>query len=185
MGEDRVFGWRFWSFEPARGRLYAPYALQGNVVRELNSAGEIVAACAHNHTKKRLLPADEAHYRVVGDRDIGSHGPNRMMDNVTDVSRQIAFNDMARRNCRIRQSKQCSASLRSAKYRCNDSGGDQIVTGDSTPTVDWVEVVSPVLSCEFLVGRNHLYTFPHLREQAQRFRRAANQCHMATVVSTT
>jgi hypothetical protein len=44
-----VFGWRFWSFEPARGRLYAPYALEARLVRELDSAGEIVAVCDRNH----------------------------------------------------------------------------------------------------------------------------------------
>ena len=56
---------------------------------------------------------DEAHDCVVGDGDIGSYGPNRMTDNVTGGSRQIAFYDMARNYYRIRQSKQCSASLRS------------------------------------------------------------------------
>jgi hypothetical protein len=57
MSDDRAavrsspeYGWRFWAFEPARGRLYSPYALQAKLVRELNSAGEIVALCDRNHT---------------------------------------------------------------------------------------------------------------------------------------
>jgi hypothetical protein len=53
MGDEPaapVFGWRFWAFEHARGRLYAPYALEANLVQELNPAGEIAAICERNHT---------------------------------------------------------------------------------------------------------------------------------------
>src|SRR3981189_605986 len=50
--------------------------------------------CRWLFTKKRLLPADEAHDCVVGDGDIGPHDPDRMTGGDTRLLKKIAFNDM-------------------------------------------------------------------------------------------
>jgi hypothetical protein len=103
----------------------------------------------------RLLPADEAGDCFVGDGDIGPYRPNRMTDKVAGVSRQIAFNRMTRNQCRIRQGKQHSASLRPTEYRNKGGNGCPIVSDYRAPPIEWDEMVSPVLGCEFLVRRNH------------------------------
>ena len=69
--------------------------------------------------------------------------------------RKIAFDDMPRDDCRCRESEQGSACLWSARECRNGSDRREIVTDDCAAAVEWVLMLSPLLSCELLVCRNH------------------------------
>jgi hypothetical protein len=91
------------------------------------------------------------HDRRVCHSDIRAHTPDWMAEGVTHGSGQVTFSDMPRDQYRVRESKQRSANLSSTQYRGNSSDGRQVVSDDRTPSVERVEVLCPVLSCELSI----------------------------------
>jgi hypothetical protein len=77
--------------------------------------------------------------------------------------KKIAFRDMPGNDNCLRQSKQRSASLWLTQYRRSGSRqGQKVSTDDRGPAIEWIEMLGPLLSCEFLVGRNHPQRVPQV-----------------------
>ena len=83
----------------------------------------------------------------------------------TRLLKKIAFRDMPGNDNRLRQSKQRSASLWLTQYRRSGSRERQKVpSNDRGPAIEWIEMLGTLLSCEFLVGRNHPQRIPRAAE---------------------
>jgi len=100
------------------------------------------------------------HDRLSCDGEICPHGPDRMTGQVTQGPRQIAFNEMPQPQDRRPRTSQRSASPSSTQQHRNCTHDRQIVTDDRAPAIEWIEVLSPMFSCELVVRRNHPQIVP-------------------------
>ena len=94
-----------------------------------------------------------------------------MLDQIARGARQVAFCDMPRDHRRVGQSEDRRTGLASTRQGRSGRDGHERITDHRAPPVKRREVLSPVLSCEFLVSCPHFRSIaqPRLRRYPRAF----------------